>query len=363
MVKSVCRLLLLCPVLLAFVQPATAQDWKKKWEATLLAAKAEGEVVVATSPNQIRRQLLQKLWQQEYPGIKLNLTSVRGSTFFPKLATERKAGKFLWDVWQSGPGSARRAATKGIYDPLVPELILPEVSDPSLWGGWDEAFYDKDRKYVLGTVSDVGTPYYNADKISPERVKAEGLKVMLDPKFKGKIVWYDPRRRGPGGQFLPVIKRELGMDGLKKLVIDQDPTFVNDFNKVAEAMVRGKAVIAMTSRLEATLKKFVEAGIKINVRTFGTGANVAYRGTSGSALAVFNRRPHPNAARVFANWYLTKKIQTQMANALLFNSARTDVPPAVPDSGAIPGQKYVFPQKDAGETDRLRKQVKKWRPQ
>ena len=363
MVKLVLKLLSLCGMLIALIPPATAQqeDHKKVWEETLAAAKAEREVVVATSPDQVRRQLLQKMWQQEYPDIKLNLTSVGGNSFFPKLATERGAGKFLWDIWQSGPGSARDVTKKGFFDPLVPELVLPEVSDPAIWGGWDEAFYDDEKKFLLGTISDIGTPYYNSDVISPERIEAEGLKVMLDPAFKGKIVWYDPRRNGPGGQFLPVLARELGMEGLKKLVVEQKPIFVSDFNQVAEAMVRGKAVIAMTNKLEAALHKYVEAGIKINIRPFGNSAKVAYLGTSGSSLAVFNARPHPNAARVFVNWYLTKNVQAEIAKAVSFSSSRTDVPPVVPGFERIPGQNYVFPQKDDGEGDRLREQVKKWR--
>ena len=364
MMKSVLKLLLLSPLFLALAAPATAQqkDWKKKWEKTLAAARAEGQLVVATSPNQIRRALLQKRWQKDYPDIKLNLTSVRGSTFLPKLATERKAGKFLWDVWQSGPGSGRRAAKKGYFDPLLPEFILPEVSDPAIWGGWQDAFFDDDRKYLLGTVGDVSSPYYNAKKVSPERIKAEGLKVMLDPQFKGKIVWYDPRRRGPGGNYLSLFDRELGKGGLKKLVVDQAPIFVNDFNKAAETFVRGKAVIVVAGRPEADLKSYIEAGIKMDVRRMGTGANVAYRSTAGSTLAVFTKRPHPNASRVFANWYASKAVQTDMSKATFFNSRRADVPPAVKGSGAIPGQDYVYPQRDGGLTNKLKKQVKKWRP-
>jgi len=363
MTKLILKWLILSPIFLTLAQPATAQDWKKKWETTLTAARAEGELVVATSPNQIRRQLLQKRWQQDFPDIKLNLTSVRGNTFLPKLATERSAGKFLWDAWQSGPGSARRSAKKGYFDPLLPELFLPEVTDEAVWGGWKDAFFDDDRKYVLGTVSDVSSPYYNAKKLSPDRVKAEGLKLMLDPALKGKIVWYDPRRRGPGGNYLSLFERVLGKAGLKKLVVDQDPIFVNDYHKAAEAFVRGKAYIVIAGKPEADLKEFIKAGIKMDFGQFGTSADVAYRSTAGSTLAVFNKRPHPNAARLFANWYLTKAVQADMAKATFFNSRRSDVSPAVAGSEAMAGQEYVYPQRDEGQTNRLRRQVKKWRPQ
>ena len=54
----------------------------------------------------------------------------------PGVAIERSAGQYLWDVFDSGPNTGYSAIKAGLLDPLLPELILPEVNDPAVWGGW-----------------------------------------------------------------------------------------------------------------------------------------------------------------------------------------------------------------------------------
>lgn len=57
--------------------------------------------------------------------------------------------------------------------------------------------------------------------------------------------------------------------------------------------------------------------------------------------ALFNRAPHPNAAKVYINWLLSQEGQTLYARASGFVSARLDVPTdhtfpwRVPRPGAI----------------------------
>jgi len=58
-------------------------------------------------------------------------------------------------------------------------------------------------------------------------------------------------------------------------------------------------------------------------------------------VAVFNRAPHPNAAKVYLNWLLSKEAQTTYARATSYISSRLDVPTdhtfdwRVPVPGAI----------------------------
>jgi ABC-type Fe3+ transport system substrate-binding protein len=350
--------------LIGAISPAHAQtsDWKTQWAETLAAAKKEGEVIVATSPNQLRRDFLLKSWAKDFPDIKLSLTSVRGGNFMARVATEREAGKYLWDVFQSGPSSGIQAAEMGLFDPLRPQFLLPEISDPALWGGWDNAFYDEERKYVIGTIGDVVSPYFNAGKVKQSDIDAQGLKVLLDPQYKGKIIWYDPRLDGAGSLFLPLLDRELGRDGLKRLVVDQDPIFVDNLHAVGEAMVRGKALIGLSGKAGADMKEFLEAGIKLDVRSFGAGPKVGFRATAASALAIFNKSPHPAASKVFINWYMTKPISEGLSKATDFNSRRADVAPADPTSAPTPGGDYIESQRFT-KLPELRAEVKKWRPQ
>ncbi len=61
-------------------------------------------------------------------------------------------------------------------------------------------------------------------------------------------------------------------------------------------------------------------------------------------ISVMNKRPHPNATRIFINWLLSKDGQTVYAEAAGIESAREDVSKAHLGAGLIrePGKKYIF---------------------
>src|SRR4051812_21382328 len=170
-------------LLLASLLPAAAaaQGWQAEWQRPLDGARQEPSLTVCIPADRLRREFLLRQWQEDYPGIILSLSTVSGSSFVPGVVTERAAGKYLWDVFESGPGTGIAATKAGLLDPLLPELILPEVNDAAVWGGWQDAFYDADKKYVLGLASVILSPYYDARAIVPEKAAKDGLALLLDP--------------------------------------------------------------------------------------------------------------------------------------------------------------------------------------
>ena len=42
-----------------------------------------------------------------------------------------------------------------MFDPLLPELVLPDANKPEAYGGWEEAFYDEGRKFVLSSIQSI----------------------------------------------------------------------------------------------------------------------------------------------------------------------------------------------------------------
>lgn len=52
------------------------------------------------------------------------------------------------------------------------------------------------------------------------------------------------------------------------------------------------------------------------------------------AIYLYNRAPHPNAAKLFINWALTREGQTAFTQQTQIPSRRTDVP--VPDPADYP---------------------------
>jgi iron(III) transport system substrate-binding protein len=64
-------------------------------------------------------------------------------------------------------------------------------------------------------------------------------------------------------------------------------------------------------------------------------------GIGGNAsIGWYNNAPHPNAAKVFVNWYLSAEFQRQYAEIVQVNSRRTEVKPADEKHALNPALSY-----------------------
>jgi ABC-type Fe3+ transport system substrate-binding protein len=104
--------------------------------------------------------------------------------------------------------------------------------------------------------------------------------------------------------------------------------------------------------------------VKLDIRAFGNSPELNDMSIGGSCLFVFNKRPHPNASRLFVNWLLTKDVQYGLAKAMIQNSRRKDVPAVTPpDETAVPGATYLENQREEyqGKAEAARKLVAEYR--
>lgn len=317
--------------------PASAQDWKAEWDKTVAAAKKEGNLVVNFLPNTTFRRIFLREWRKAFPEIKVSITSIYPPQFIPRVKKEAQAGKHLWDIVHTGPQGGFLLAKAGLMKPLREDFILPDLKDPKTFGGWDNAFLDRDKKIVLGTQWFLKMPFYNAKLLSPERVKREGIKILFDPDLKGKIIWQDPNTGGAGGAFGLALQNLIGTDGIKRLIDEKQVVFVRSAAQLVEKLVRGQALIVMGPTVNSRLGKYKKAGLDLDIRGFGNDPKMlAFDSTGGFGLYTFKDRPNPNAAKVFINWILTKDIQNKLAKALEQVSRRTDVP--------FQGSEYLRPR-------------------
>src|SRR5262249_859528 len=96
-------------VWLAFAGPSAAQsNWQKDWEQTLAAAKKEGQINVYI----YRYEGLLQDFKREYPGINVVSVTGRGTELTNRIMTERRAGKFLADVYRGGTHNLVKPAHK-----------------------------------------------------------------------------------------------------------------------------------------------------------------------------------------------------------------------------------------------------------
>ena len=118
---------------------------------SLAAAKKEGKVVVNTFPGDGYKRAL-KAFTQAYPDIKLEHTGLHSQDFAPRILQERQANLFTWDVVTIPTSTALQVLRPaGVWDPMRPAIVLPEVKDDAGWeGGFERGFaLVKDRALCL----------------------------------------------------------------------------------------------------------------------------------------------------------------------------------------------------------------------
>jgi iron(III) transport system substrate-binding protein len=317
------------------------------WAKLVATAKEEGDIVIIVPPSASHRDFLAREWPKAFPEIKLSQTSVAPGQQFTRLSLERGAGKYLWDLAFTGSDTAFQLRDAGMLDPIKPEFVLAGVKNPATWGGWSEAFADTAATHVFTSRTFLKMPFYNAKLLSPEMVRTEDTKIFLDPALKKKVIWDDPAFGGSGRTFAPVMLRLLGEDGLRQFVATQ-VVFVTQMSDLVERMARGQYIMSLGPVLTGLLDRYRDAGVPLDIRPLGnTPELAAYANTGASNIVVLKNRPHPDATRVFLNWYLSQPVEAALAKEMGEDTRRTDVAQQVePAQQRLPGVRYYEAQKE-----------------
>jgi iron(III) transport system substrate-binding protein len=317
--------------------------WQIEWEKTLEGAKKEGQVAVYISGY----EAVLPEFEKEYPDIKLIAVTARGSQLGQRLVAERRGEKYLADVVSAGGVTTlQQLHLAKVLDPIKPALILPEVTDQSKWYLKKHQYSDAEGRYIFNYV---GSATYGAVNYNINLVDLKDFKSywdLLSPKWKGKIISRDIRTPGPGSgnARLFYYHPDIGPSFIKKLYSEMDVTMFRDYRQGPDWLAVGKYAICFFCDVDLLKQQ----GLPVD--TFGPkvfkegGALVQQFGT----LTLVNRAPHPNAARVFINWLLSRKGQIALQKATLTgespaDSLRTDIPKdAVPlINRRIDGVKYI----------------------
>ncbi|HEY2989266.1 MAG TPA: extracellular solute-binding protein [Candidatus Binatia bacterium] len=318
---------------------AAAPAWQEEWERALEAAKKEGKVSVIGPPGADRRDALTIGFEKKY-GISVDYHADSGAGILPRLSAERKAERYLWDVVVTGTTTGlENLIPARVLDRLEPNFIQPEVKDPRQWRNGALEFLDPGRQVLVMTPFQRGTLFVNSTLANSKEFKS--YKDLLDPKWKGKIVADDPRKSGPGQATFTFffLHPELGAKFIRAFA-GQGLTLLKDYAQEVNMVGQGRYPVGVglsDSLAEQRAKQGVPVEI-VDIRQLREGSDTS---PASGGLSIFNRAPHPNAAKVYINWLLSKEGQTIYARATGYISNRLDVPtdhaPAwrVPQPGAI----------------------------
>jgi iron(III) transport system substrate-binding protein len=328
---------------LAFFAAKSAADWKTDWEKTVAAAEKEGQVTVY-GPPAIDYQNAIGVFQTAYPKIKLVYVPGSGSNNAQRLLAERRAARYLADVFVGGSGTlALVLFNGGVLDPITPAIILPENTDQSLWFGKKHLYADSKGQYIFMMQGNINTALaaYNTKLFKPDGVKSYW--DVLNPKWKGKIVAHDPKARGHGQTIRSVYHNpKIGGEFIRRLFSEMDVTVSRDQRQMIDWLAQGKFLLYLfptRNDIDDAKKK----GLPVDV--IDAPDDESYMSGGFGHMGLINNAPRPNAAKVMINWLLSRQGQLAWQEKTGNNSLRADISKAMlSDAQSIPkeGGRYLI---------------------
>jgi ABC-type Fe3+ transport system substrate-binding protein len=299
---------------------ATAQSIRSaEWEKTVELAKKEGKVVVSIPASTELRAAIERSFEKRY-GIDVEPIVGRASAIVRKMVDESKAGIRYVDLHMGGSESVVTGMLpEGILEPVEPLMLLPEVKDPKQWWG-GHIWVDNAKKFVYSTLA------YQTENlwINTQMMKADQVRSfddLLDERLKDRIGMLDPRTAGSGASTWSYLREIKGEDYLKKLV-GQKLALSRDQRVLAEILAKGKIALVM-GLTYYSYAPFIKAGLPVAPLP-APKEGVYVSGGSGH-LVVLKNAPHPNAMKLFVNWFLSREGQEVYTRAMRQATRRLDV--------------------------------------
>jgi iron(III) transport system substrate-binding protein len=284
------------------------------------AARREGSVVVDGPPNDQVREALSSGFKARY-GINVSYISSGSSRSGARVRAERAAGRYLLDVFISGPETSLVTFLgSGWLDPVSTALVDPEVMDVTKWQD-GHLWYVDPQQYIIRTLRFV-TPslVVNSKLVAPGEITS--WRSILDSKWRGKFIAKDPSTPGAGASLVSYFYLTFGPEFVKTLYVDQKPTISRDPRQAAQSLASGN-VPFWVGPDQNEIIRFQKLGYSLDWVEPTDGPGVLSGGFGFVNLV--NRAPNPNAAKLFINWLLSREGQYVFAKAINSPSLRKDV--------------------------------------
>lgn len=269
--------------------------------ADLIAkAKQEGQVIWNTG--MIIKQVVIPLvdgFKAKY-GVTVQYVESSDAANVLKLTSQARAGRMEVDLFDSPGTSIPPLSKAGLIEPFLPDAMAKYP-----------AMFKPESKLYSGIYALYLTTNYNTDLVKA----AEAPKTyedLLDPKWKGKMVWTDTRGiSGPPGFIGNILKSmgdEKGMSYLRKLPaqgIVRDP---GNQRVVINKVISGQYPIGlMTYNHHSVISQAKGAPIAW-VKMEPLVANLG-------VIALVKNAPHPHAAKLFLEFMFSDEGQKIIAEA------------------------------------------------
>jgi len=279
---------------------------------TVLAAaawaqgKPEDSVVVYSAADADMVNAVVAAFEKKYPGIKVSTVVAGTGEIIKRIEAEKD--RPLGDVgWSFGPEAI--GDKKGLFEPYLSReasnFFPGQVPADRVWTPFTT------MPYVI---------MYNKKLVS-EAEKPKAWKDVLDPKWKGKVAYADASKSGSSYTLLVTWLSIYGKDEAGwKFVEDllRQSKVLPKSSMTYQGVANGEYPIGLT--FEQAAFDYLKGGAPIGLIYPSEGTAITLDGS-----AIIKNAPHPNAARLFLDFTVSKEMQEMMVDRFGRRSVRRDV--------------------------------------
>jgi iron(III) transport system substrate-binding protein len=251
------------------------------------AAKQEGEVVFYASLGLEDATTLIGEFTKQYPFLKVRQNRLETERLLTKYLMEAGAGKYLADVVQTFSFSMHTFTKKGLLGQYTPTegRFYPEAFKAK--GYWTTAYA---QPYVVG---------YNTRLVAPGKLpKTYG--DLLHPAWKGNMMVEGTKIDWLAGM-LQIMGREKGLDYMRKLA-KQDLNLRTGHTIMLQMIAAGESMLDINIPV-TSVERSKSKGAPVDWVAPGAVPAVLV------GIGVSAKPPHPNAAKLFVDFVLSKQGQ------------------------------------------------------
>ncbi|PXY21334.1 ABC transporter substrate-binding protein [Prauserella muralis] len=274
---------------------ATADVTDPELKALVTAAQEEGTVVLYGVPDEkVLRSVADRF--TELYGVEVQPVRLVSADLAQRFSSEASSG---------APASDLILMT---HSPFYADALQKKWLTPVSSAGIPDYPGDYPADYLLSdgdvpVVSLVPTSaVYNTDKVS---APPESWQDYADPKYRGQLAVADPATSPANLSFWQLMRDTYGDDFLRGVAANE-PTWHNSAVPGTQAVAAGEDALGHPG-VEAIVRNLTESGAPVKTVVPGptTGPEIALGLTAGSE--------HPNAAKLFAHFVLSKEGSTLLA--------------------------------------------------